>query len=162
MQLSATIAADAVNAHLARLNSQVPIAQRSGVVAGVSAANRAVMVALMAANHLPDAVLGLRVKADDSGDVGKVWVGENPVKSDYLSSLTAGGTGAYAGGYYFNGAFIVDKNGNNPAYLARRMGRGRHPLESVATPPLSIGDGYVGDVQDAYLAAFLSGLEGLE
>ena len=124
MQFNATIAAEDVNDFFISLNNMIPIANRSAMESSVSQVNQAMIMALAADNGMPITVVSHRVMTDTTTPVGKVWIGTMPVNSEWLQPFEETGAGAYAGQFFFPDAFVVDKNGRNREYIARRAFRG--------------------------------------
>jgi hypothetical protein len=83
-----------------------------------------------------------RVKSKNRADYGVVWLGLRPIAAAYLGKLSQAATGAKAGIYFFEGAFVANvKAGKAGAFhhsVFKRRGAGRLPIDEQ-TARLEVG-----------------------
>ena len=130
MQLNAQIDAAATQAFLSRLSQQIPTAEKNALAASIDRVHSESLKAFAVGGQpAPAHVVANRVIKQVNQLDGSVWVGQMPVNATFLGEIRQGGTGAYAGGKFYNHAFIVEKNGM--VALFRRTGKRRYPIKPV-------------------------------
>lgn len=65
--------------------------------------------------------------AGGSPESGLVWSGYNPIKARFVGKMSQSDGGAWAGAYYFPGAFIA-KTPNGLTAIFKRRGKSRPPI----------------------------------
>jgi hypothetical protein len=85
---------------------------------------------------LPQRVFQVRAKRNIDGDVGRLWIGLNPIAATYLGKARQTKKGVSVRSHRFNGAFIAKMNSGHIGVFQRgqrqiKGGNVYYPLETV-------------------------------
>jgi hypothetical protein len=121
---------DGVSQILDALPKTIFRAQRSAVGSTTTWAKKQLQTRMAVKTHIPKkAYTAIRVKAKRNKETGVVWIGLDPIKARYAGRVRPdiGGRGAWAGEYYFAGAFAATMPGGLTS-VYKRQGRARFPI----------------------------------
>ncbi len=134
MQLNISLDSAEVNKAINALPRDIFRAQRSAEFETVRFATRELRNRAALRTGIPSRVFrrfkGGRVKSRNNQQAGIVWFGLNPVKAAYLGKLQQTRSGAKAGAFFFERAFVATMKSGHKS-LWRRLGRDRLPLKEM-------------------------------